>query len=293
MTTVITAEQVKRLREMTGAGMMECKKALTASAGDIDAAIDAMRKAGIAKAAKKEGRTTAEGVTAAKISDDGLKGAMVEVNCETDFVARSNLTEFANDTVAAILKNNVQDVEQIAQLQLANGQTVEEARQALINKVGENIQIRRACIVEATGRVGCYIHGARIGALVALTANNADLAKDVAMHVAASNPLTISQSEVPAELVAKEKEVFLAQSADSGKPQDIMEKMVAGRISKFLNEISLMGQPFVKDPNQSVEKLLNGAKAQVTAFVRYEVGEGIEKPVENFAEAVAQAGGGN
>lgn len=293
MTTTITAEQVKLLREMTGVGMMECKKALVASNGDIDAAIEAMRKAGIAKAAKKEGRITAEGITAVKISDDGSKGAMIEVNCETDFVARSNLNDFANDTVAAILKNNVQDVEQIAQLQLANGQTVEEARQALIHKLGENIQIRRACIVEATGRVGCYVHGARIGALVALTADNADLAKDVAMHVAASNPLTISQSEVPADLVAKEKEVFLAQSADSGKPQDIMEKMVAGRISKFLNEISLMGQPFVKDPNQTVEKLLNSAKAQVTAFVRYEVGEGIDKPVEDFAEAVAQAGGGN
>jgi len=291
----ITAEQVKELRERTGAGMMECKKALLAENGDIEAAIESMRKSGVAKAAKKAGRVAAEGCVVVKTNADGKCAAMVEVNCETDFVGRDvSFKEFAEAVAICALENKTSDVVALANATPANSQqTIEEARQELISKLGENIQIRRVVILTADGVVGSYVHGGRIGALVALTTANTELAKDLAMHVAASNPSALDAKDIPAELIAKEKEIFMAQSAESGKPPEIIEKMVAGRISKFVNEVSLIGQPFVKDPAKTVGNLLAAAKAEVTAFARFEVGEGIEKQVEDFAQAVmAQIGGG-
>ncbi|HVV68886.1 MAG TPA: translation elongation factor Ts [Gammaproteobacteria bacterium] len=292
----ITANQVKELRERTGAGMMECKKALQEANGDVEAAIEAMRKAGVAKAAKKAGRVTAEGIIEIKLSTDGLSAAMVEINCETDFVGRdTSFKEFAVAVAHSVLANKITDINTLANTPLSSGnsQTVEQARQELISKLGENIQIRRVALINATGRMGGYTHGGRIGVIVALDAGQVELAKDVAMHIAAANPSTIDPKDVSAELIAKEKEIFIAQTAESGKPPEIVEKMVAGRISKFLNEVSLLGQPFVKEPSKTVGTLLKEHKANVTAFARFEVGEGIEKPVEDFAEAVkAQIGGG-
>jgi elongation factor Ts len=288
-TTTITAEQVKELRERTGAGMMECKKALVAASGDIEVAIEAMRKAGTAKAAKKAGRITAEGMVDAKISTDGKTAAMVEVNCETDFVGRdANFKTFTTQLAQTVLATQVTDINELANATLTgSSQTVEQARQELINKIGENIQVRRVIVVKATdGTIGAYVHGGRIGALVALSTNKPELAKDIAMHVAASNPQVTEPEQVPAHLIEQEKAIFMAQSAQSGKPADIIEKMVTGRISKFTNEISLTGQPFVKDPSKTVGQLLKAEQSTVTQFVRYEVGEGIEKVVEDFAEAV-------
>lgn len=284
----ITASDVKELRERTGAGMMECKKALVAANGDIEAAIEAMRKAGTAKAAKKAGRITAEGLIDVKVSADGHLAAMIEVNCETDFVGRdANFKSFVNALTQSALDTKTDEIQALAHVTLAGSQhTVEQVRQELINKVGENVQIRRLALVEATGTIGAYVHGGRIGALVALSTDNAELAKDLAMHVAASAPQVVSPEHVPEHLIAQEKDIFIAQSANSGKPADIVEKMVSGRISKFVNEISLTGQPFVKDPSVSIGQLLKSAKADVLQFVRFEVGEGIEKPVEDFAEAV-------
>ncbi len=285
----ISANQVKELRERTGAGMMECKKALLTANGDIEAAIEAMRKSGMAKAAKKAGRITAEGIIEVKISTDGLWAAMVEINCETDFVGRdANFRNFAIEVANCVLINKVTDLNTLATTPLtaANSQTVEQVRQELINKLGENIQVRRIALLNATGRIGGYTHGGRIGVIVALDVPQAELAKDLAMHIAAANPATIDPKDVSADLIAKEKEIFIAQSADSGKPTEIIEKMVAGRISKFLNEVSLLGQPFVKEPSKTVAALLKEGKGTVTAFARFEVGEGIEKPVEDFAEAV-------
>lgn len=285
----ISASDVKELRERTGAGMMECKKALVASSGDIEAAIEAMRKAGTAKAAKKAGRITAEGLIEIKVSHDGLLAAMVEVNCETDFVGRdANFKTFVTAVAESALAHNTTDVTKLlaSTLTTHGAQTVEQACQELINKVGENVQIRRIALLKSTGSIGAYVHSGRIGALVALSSTNPDLAKDIAMHVAASNPQVIHPEEVSNELINHEKEIFIAQSAESGKPRDIIEKMVAGRISKFVNEISLTGQPFVKDPSKSVGQLLKAAQTDITQFSRFEVGEGIEKPVEDFAEAV-------
>lgn len=283
----ITANAVKELRERTGAGMMECKKALVAANGDMEAAIEAMRIAGTAKAAKKANRIAAEGLIVAKISSDGHSAVMVEINCETDFVARdSNFQSFVNALAQLALDNNTSDIAQLSSSALTSSETVEQARQELTNKVGENVQIRRIVLLQSTGTIGAYVHSGRIGALVALSVAKPDLAKDIAMHIAASNPQVISAEQVPSELIQHEKDIFIAQSADSGKPADIIEKMVAGRISKFVNEISLLGQPFVKEPNQSVGQLLKAAQAEVSEFIRFEVGEGIEKPVEDFAEAV-------
>lgn len=290
----ISASIVKELRERTGAGMMECKKALLNVNGDIEAAIQAMRTAGTAKAAKKAGRITAEGLIALRVSTDAHLATLVEVNCETDFVGRDvNFATFVQAIVATTLAQKITDVATLATLTLAGStQTVEQARQELINKVGENVQIRRIACVQSAGTIGAYVHGGRIGALVALSKDDGALAKDIAMHVAASNPQVIHPNQVSQTLIQNEKEIFIAQSADSGKPREIIEKMVSGRISKFMNEISLIGQAFVKDPSQSVGQLLKAAQAEVTQFVRFEVGEGIEKPVEDFAEAVmAQVGG--
>lgn len=281
----ITASMVKELRERTGAGMMECKKALVEANGDLDAAAEALRKAGAAKADKKAGRVAADGKVVIKAN--GSKAVIVEVNSETDFVAKDeNFGAFADAIADVVLASGVTDVAALADQDLGDGRTVEQARTELVQKVGENISVRRAQIVEAAGPMGFYTHGARIGAIVALDGGNEDLARDVAMHVAAINPVCIDESGVPAETLATEKRIFTEQAEASGKPAEIIEKMVTGRVAKFLKEITLVGQPFVKDPDTTVGKLLKGAGAEAASFVRFEVGEGIEKKEENFADEV-------
>jgi elongation factor Ts len=295
MSTNITAEQVRQLRERTGVGMMECKKALLAAGGNMDVAIEELRKSGSAKADKKAGRTAAEGIVMINTATSGKLAAMVEINCETDFVARDeNFLAFANAVVQTVLANKAQDVSALSAMTLSGStMTVDEARKALIAKIGENVNIRRIAIVETATSLGSYTHSGRIGVLVNLDSDNADLAKDIAMHIAASKPLVVSPDEVPQDVVAKEKEIYMAQAAGSGKPQDIIEKMVSGKLKKFLDEISLMGQPFVKDPDMIVSTLLTKNRAKVISFSRFEVGEGIEKEKEDFVEAVmSQVHGG-
>ncbi len=291
----ITATQVRELRERTGAGMMECKKALVDSNGDIEAAIEAMRKAGATKADKKAGRIAAEGAIVIKLSGDAKSAIIVETNCETDFVGRDeNFLKFANTLAQQALDANETNIEAIGSLPIAKDSdvTVEQSRQALVAKIGENIQIRRVKILTSDVPMTEYLHGSKIGVLVKLDIDNTELGKDIAMHIAASRPDAISPDEIPAELVAKEREIFVAQAAESGKPAEIIAKMVEGRIAKFLNEVSLLGQPFVKDPSISVGELANKAKAKVLAFERFEVGEGIEKREDNFAaEVMAQVQG--
>ncbi len=285
----ITAKMVKELRERTGAGMMECKKALVETGGDIDAAIELMRKAGMAKADKKAGRVAAEGVISVCTSDDGARTALVEVNSETDFVAKGDdFRQFAEAVCKTVLAHNPQTVEALMELPLEGGEgTVDEARRALIAKVGENIAVRRFVVVETAGRqVGVYLHGNRIGVVTVLEGGDETLAKDIAMHVAASRPLCVSAEDIPAEVLEKEKEIYTAQAKESGKPENIVEKMVEGRMRKFVNEVTLLGQPFVKNPDQTVEQLLKEKGAKVTEFHRLEVGEGVEKKQENFAEEV-------
>jgi len=291
----ITAAMVKELRERTGAGMMECKKALTEAGGDMEAAIEAMRKSGAAKADKKAGRVAAEGVIITRVSQDGKHVAIVEINSETDFVAKDdNFLEFANQVADLIIEKHPADLEALKALPLGDG-TVEEARQALVAKIGENIQIRRFLIIDVEGgNVGTYLHGSRIGVVVDIAGGDEALARDIAMHIAASKPMCVSEEDVPEDVLAKEKEILVAQAQDSGKPAEIIEKMVQGRLRKFLGEITLVGQPFVKDPDQTVGKLLEQAGASVKSFARYEVGEGIEKKQENFAdEVMAQVKGSN
>ncbi len=285
----ITAALVKELRERTGAGMMECKKALVETDGDVELAIENMRKSGQAKAAKKAGRIAAEGVIVIQASDDGKKVAMAEVNCETDFVAKDdNFLSFANAVAERVLNSDVADVDALNALPLHEGEetTVEEARQALVSKIGENMNVRRFVRLESDGTIANYRHGVRIGVLVDLASGDADLGRDLAMHVAASNPVCVEEKDVPADLLAKEKEIISAQAKESGKPDNIIEKMVEGRIRKYLAEITLTGQPFVKDPDTTVGKLLESAGASVNQFIRFEVGEGIEKKQENFADEV-------
>lgn len=289
----ITAAQVKELRERTGVGMMECKKALVASNGDMKVAIEELRKAGRAKADKKADRVAAEGVVIIRTAEDGKYAVMLEINSETDFVARDeNFLVFADSVAQTVLSTKIDDVNTLLTTALSNGSTVEEARQTLVAKIGENINIRRIVIKSTTtGSIGTYLHGSRIGVLVELDCDNAELAKDIAMQVAACKPLVINQSDVPNELVEKEREIFMAQAASSGKPQDILEKMVNGKLKKFVDEVSLMGQAFVKDPEVVVSNLLGKNRAKVISFTRFEVGEGIEKVSEDFVEAVmAQAG---
>jgi len=286
MSITVSADQVKELRERTGAGMMECKKALVAAGGDIEAAIDAMRKAGQAKADKKADRITAEGLTVVLTSADGKEGVNIEVNCETDFVGKdANFKEFVAMVAAQALANKTDDLSAIANIDV-DGRTVETARQELVAKIGENIQIRRAKYLRTDGMIGAYVHGGRIGVLVELIGGNPELAKDLAMQIAATNPLVIAPTDVPAETVAKEREIFEAQAMESGKPKEIIEKMIEGRIKKFLDEVSLLGQPFVKDPDINIASLLQKSNAKVVAFTRFAVGEGIEKKVDNFAEEV-------
>jgi elongation factor Ts len=285
----ISAAQVKELRERTGSGMMECKKALVETDGDIEAAIELMRKTGLAKADKKADRVAAEGAIVVKVSDDGKRGVMVEINSETDFVSKGDdFKHFAEAVVSRALEGRPASVDELVAMPLSGsgGETINEARQALIAKIGENVSVRRMTDVSSTGVVSAYLHGMRIGVLVAMEGGDADLARDIAMHVAASKPVCVGESDVPAEVIQKEKEIFSAQAAESGKPAEIIEKMVTGRINKYLKEITLLGQPFVKDPDTTVEKLLKKAGATVTRFERFEVGEGIEKKDENFAEEV-------
>lgn len=280
----ITAALVKELRERTGAGMMDCKKALQEANGDIEVAIEEMRKSGAAKAAKKAGRIAAEGVIT--IKQDGQDITILETNCETDFVAKDeNFVTFTNNVIEAIIANNPADVDALMQASLGD-QTVEAANQQLVAKIGEKITVRRFEKITASGQLGSYSHGDRIGVVVELEGGDESLAKDIAMHIAASKPVCVSEEQVPQDVLDKEKEIFSAQAAESGKPPEIIEKMVTGRIKKYLKEITLLGQPFVKDPEQTVEKLLKAANASVTSFLRYEVGEGIEKKVDNFAEEV-------
>jgi elongation factor Ts len=288
----ISAEAVKQLRERTGAGMMECKKALVETKGDLDAAAELMRKQGLAKADKRATKIAAEGVIVLEKSADGRVAAMVEVNSETDFVAREQeFRSFAQAVAAKALAARPANLEALLAVKLDSGETVEERRRSLIAKIGENISVRRFALLHSKGPLGAYVHGTRIGALVALEGGDEALARDLAMHVAASNPRYLNVASVPADVVSKERDILTeqAQNEAKGKPPEILAKMVEGRLRKSLAEITLSGQPFVKDPDTSIEKLLKGANASVTAFERFEVGAGIEKKQEDFAaEVMAQ-----
>jgi elongation factor Ts len=291
----ISADAVKQLRERTGAGMMECKRALVETKGDLDAAAELMRRQGLAKADKKATRVAAEGVVVIARSADGQAAALLEVNCETDFVARGEeFRAFAQAVAACALAARPANIAALAQQPLAAGESVEDRRRALVAKLGENINVRRFAVLSADQPLGAYVHGTRIGALVALKGGTTSLAYDLAMHVAASNPRYLSAAQVPAEVVAKERDILTEQARLEGKPPEIVAKMVEGRLRKALGEITLTGQPFVKDPDVTVEKLLQGARAQVVAFERFEVGAGIEKKSDDFvAEVMAQVKGGS
>ena len=286
----VSAAQVKALRERTGAGMMDCKKALVEAGGDLDAAVEAMRKRGLAAADRKAGRIAAEGLVAVEVADGGSRGAMVEVNCETDFVAREEeFRGFALEVARLVLANEPDGVGSLGALRLDGGAAVDERRRELVARIGENISVRRFEVLDAAGgSVAGYSHGGRIGVLVALDAGDEPAAtgKDVAMHVAASRPLAVSESELPAELVERERSIIEAQAADTGKPPAIMEKIVAGRLRKFVEESTLLGQPFVKDPDVRVAAHLAARGAVVHRFVRFEVGEGIERREDDFASEV-------
>lgn len=286
----ITAGMVKELRELTGLGMMECKKALTETAGDMKAAEELLRIKSGAKANKAASRVAAEGIVGSFISADGHTGALVEINCETDFVSKNeDFMAFAKAVAQLVAEQNIQDIDALSAAKLPSGQTVEETRQALIMKLGENITLRRLVRAETSGKLTTYLHGTRIGVMVDSTGGDEQLGKDIAMHIAASKPVCVSKDQVPSELLENERKIFSAQAAESGKPADIIAKMVEGRIAKYLAEVTLMGQPFVKDPDQTVEKLLASKKASVSAFTMYVVGEGIEKKVVDYAAEVAAA----
>ncbi len=293
----VTAESVRQLRERTGAGMMECKRALVETNGDLDAAAELMRKQGLAKADKKASRIAAEGVISTAVSADGKAAVMVEINCETDFVARGDdFTGFAAVVSQQALAANPADVEALLAVPATGGETIDSLRRTLIAKIGENISVRRFVRVESAGQLGSYLHGTRIGTLVALEGGDAALARDLAMHVAASSPRYLSAADVPAEDVAKERAIRIDMSQNDeknkGKPEAVLVKIVEGGLNKWLNEITLLGQPFVKDDKLSVEKLLAGAQAKITRFERLEVGAGIEKKQDDFvAEVMAQAKG--
>jgi len=281
----ISASMVKELRERTGAGMMECKKALQESNGNIDSAIELLRTSGQAKAEKKAKRVAAEGKIVIK---NNLENAViVEINSETDFAANdSNFTDFANSIADVLLQNEISDINSLNDLKLSDDVSVEEARTNLISKIGENISIRRFDKIQQAINIGEYSHGSRIGVIVSLDKSEPDLAKDIAMHIAASNPVCLDEEDVPEDLVSREKRIFLEQASSSGKPPEIIEKMVEGRMKKFFKEITLLGQSFIKDPDISIRDLLDQSEAKVQSFIRYEVGEGIEKKEENFADEV-------
>ena len=288
----ITASLVKELRERTGAGMMECKKALVENGGNIDASAEWLRKSGLAKADKKADRVAAEGIIVA--AQDGGKAVLVEVNSETDFVAKdSNFLDFTKAVGATALSSGAADIDALKAAKLPTGETIEEARAAVIAKVGEKVDVRRIVRLESTNNVAAYVHGGRIGVLVELAGGDAELARGLAMHVAAMNPPHNKAADVPADFVAKEKEIELAKMSDKdkSKPADILEKIISGKIAKIVNEVTLYGQPYVLDTNQSVEQVLKAAGADVVGFKRLAVGEGIEKVVEDYAaEVMKQAG---
>jgi elongation factor Ts len=290
----VTADLVRQLRERTGAGMMECKKALVETQGDLDAAAELMRRQGLAKADKKATRVAAEGVIAIEKSADGHAAALVEVNCETDFVAREqDFRAFAQEVARSALAVNASGLEALLAARLPGGETVDERRRALIAKIGENISVRRCVVMSSAAVLGAYLHGTRIGTLVALEGGGAELAHDLAMHVAASNPRYLSVAEVPAEVTEKERAILTEQARgdpkNQGKPEQVLAKIIEGKLNKALSEITLLGQPFIRDDKQSVEKLLKAAGARVVGYERYEVGAGIEKKQEDFvAEVMAQ-----
>ena len=289
--TEITASLVKELRERSGAGMMECKKALAENGGDIEVAMETLRKSGLAKADKKAGRVAAEGRIV--LAQDGGKAVLVEINSETDFVAKDdNFMAFANDVAKAALASGAADAEALKAAPLG-GETVETARAALIAKVGENVQVRRLVRVDSANTVAGYVHGGRIGVLVELKGGDAELAKGIAMHVAAMNPPYIAAADVPADFLAKEKEIELAKMSDKdkAKPAEILEKIIGGKVAKIVNEVTLVGQPYALDTDKSVGDVLKAAKAEVVSMHRIAVGEGIEKVVEDYAaEVMKQAG---
>jgi elongation factor Ts len=288
----ITASLVKELRERTGAGMMECKKALTENGGDIDASAEWLRKSGLAKADKKADRVAAEGIIVA--AQDGNKAVLVEINSETDFVAKdSNFLDFSKAVASVALSSGAADIDALKAAKLPSGETVEESRAAVIAKVGEKVDVRRIVRLESANNVAAYVHGGRIGVLVELAGGDAELARGLAMHVAAMNPPHNKAADVPAEFVAKEKEIELAKMTDKdkSKPADILEKIISGKIAKIVNEVTLYGQPYVLDTNQSVEQVVKAANADVVGYKRLAVGEGIEKVVEDYAaEVMKQAG---
>jgi elongation factor Ts len=282
----ISAALVKELRERTGAGMMECKRALVDTGGDIEAAVEHMRKQGLAKADKKAGRIAAEGLVVIASTPDHKTAAIVEVNCETDFVAGGDdFRNFAQAVGDLVLAQRPADMDALLALPLG-ASSVEETRRTLIAKIGENIGVRRFEIVDCAGVVGSYVHGTRIGVLVALEGGDESLARDLAMHIAASRPQYVDESQIPADFLDKEREILVEQAKGEGKPAEIVARMVEGRLRKQLAEITLVGQPFIKDPDTTVGKLLAEHGATVKHFVRFEVGEGIEKKVDNFVEEV-------
>lgn len=286
----ITASMVKELRERSGAGMMECKKALEAVKGDIDAGIEHLRKTGMIKAEKKAGRIAAEGRIA--LVQAGTDSVMIEINSETDFVAKDdNFLKFVDAVGQAALTSACADVDALKSVLLADGSSVDEARNALITKVGENVQVRRMARLHSNAIVGGYLHGGKIGVLVEIEGGDMELARGIAMHVAAINPPYLGVDQVPAEIVAREKDIALAQVKDSGKPAEILEKMIAGKLKKTLAEMTLLGQPYVRDNTVTVEEAAKKAGAVVKHFVRLAVGEGIEKKEENFADEVMKQAG--
>ncbi|VAW48773.1 Translation elongation factor Ts [hydrothermal vent metagenome] len=286
----ITASMVKELRQATGAGMMDCKKALSETDGDMDAAVEFLRKKGMAGADKKAGRVAAEGVIAIAISDDKKTGVLAEVNCETDFVAKGDeFKAFANEIAALALVADTLNVEEVMALTMASGKTVDITRREMISRIGENMALRFVQKIESNGLIGQYQHGEKIGVAVALEGGDDALARDIAMHIAAVNPSAITADEVDQEMLAKERKFQIEQAQESGKPAEIIEKMIDGRMRKFLQEITLVGQAFVKNPDVTIEKLLKENGATVTAFIRLEVGAGIEIEETDFAEEVALA----
>ena len=298
MSINISAAMVKELRERTASGMMECKKALVEAEGDMELAIENMRKSGLAKADKKSGRIAAEGIIGVKVSEDGKAVAIVDINCETDFVAKADdFVGFVNSVTLALLNaENIETEEQLLAMPLEDGISVDEMRRGLISKLGENITVRRFDRFKTNeGGTACYLHGSKIGVIVELSTPDQELGKDIAMHIAASKPLFVSEDQVSAESIAKEKEIFLAQQEEKikGKPADIVEKMVSGRVSKFLAEVTLLGQPFIKDYKMTIAQLVSSKGNNALRFIRFEVGEGIEKKEENFAEEVMAQVRGN
>lgn len=292
MSKEITAAMVKELRDRTGGGMMECKKALVEANGDFEIAIDNMRKSGAAKAAKKSGRTAAEGRVVVKISTDGKSAVILEVNCETDFVSRdASFIQFTEKVAEFALENKINTVDDLLAFSCTGGcscnaKTVAQCLEGLVAKLGENIRIRRVAFMHSANLIGSYVHSDKIGVLVNLSVDNKDLGKDIAMHIAASKPTAVSAKDLPQEMLDKEREIYLAQVESSGKPAEILSKMVEGKLQKFIKEITLLDQSFIKNPDITVDALLKTAKATVLSFVRFEVGEGIEKETIDFATEV-------